>query len=143
MVPDLLFSFQNYLLGTCGNLKPMKVVIGLIVILGLTCRASAGDATPDLAAIKAQEDAATMVYLSCLDRAGKHLDDHKSDPASIAQGALSVCGKEFSATVEAFSRHYDNYLATREKVESELRQTSKDFAIQRILINRKGGAKRH
>ena len=37
-------------------------------------------------------DAATKVYLSCVDRAAKHLDDHRSDPATIAQGALSVCG---------------------------------------------------
>jgi hypothetical protein len=69
--------------------------------------------------------------------AAKRLDDHRSDPATIAQGALSACGKEFDATVEVFSRNYDNYLAVREKVSTQLRQTSMDFAIQRILINRK------
>jgi hypothetical protein len=99
--------------------------------------ATSNQPTPDLAAIKAAEDAATKVYLSCVDGAAKRLDDHRSDPATIAQGALSVCGKEFDATVEVFSRNYDNYLAVREKVSTQLRQTSMNFAIQRILINRK------
>jgi hypothetical protein len=99
--------------------------------------ATSSQPTPDLTAIKAAEDAATKIYLSCLDRAAKHLDDHRSDPATIAQGALSVCGKEFDATVQVFSRNYDNYLAVKEKVTAQLRQSGMDFAIQRVLINRK------
>jgi hypothetical protein len=123
------------------SLKLAAVFTGIAIVLAATVAAIAqsppGNPSPDLAAIKAAEDASTKVYLSCVDRAAKHLDDHRSDPATIAQGALSVCGTEFNATVEVFSRNYDNYLAVREKVTTQLRQTSMDFAIQRVLINRK------
>jgi hypothetical protein len=115
----------------------LKLLIGVAIVLAATVVAIAQSPSPDLAAIKAAEDAATKVLLSCVDRATKHLDDHRSDPATIAQGALSACGKEFDATVETFSRNYDNYLAVREKVTTQLRQSSMDFAIQRVLVNRK------
>jgi len=122
---------------------PVKPTLICLIMIGLSYAAQAQqppkstNQQPDLAEIKAKEDAATKLYLSCVDRAAKHLDDRRSDPATIAQGALPVCGKEFDATVEVFSRNYDNYLAAREKVTTQLRQTSIDFAIQRVLINRK------
>lgn len=92
----------------------LKLLAGIAMVLTATLTVAAlaqsppANLSPDLAAIKAAEDAATKVYLSCEDRAAKHLDDQRSDPATIAQGALSVCGKEFDATVEVFSRNYDN-----------------------------------
>ena len=115
----------------------MKRALVVLCALGTTAQAQQPPKQVDLAAIEAAEDAATKFYLSCVDRAARHLDDRTSDPATIAHGALSVCGKEFDATVEVFSRNYDNYLAAKEKVTAQLRQTSIDFAIQRVLINRK------
>jgi hypothetical protein len=104
----------------------MRSVLCLALGCSLMESAAAVAQSPDLAAIKAAEDAATKVYLSCVDRAAKRLDDHRSDPATIAQGALSACGTEFDATVETFSRNYDNYLAVREKVSTQLRGRGND-----------------
>jgi hypothetical protein len=115
---------------------------GLLCLLLAGCAGQASAAEPqpkpDLNAIKAAEDAAMKVYMTCVDRAAKRLDDHRSDPATIAQGVLSACGKEFDTTVETFSRYYDNYLAVRENITTQLRQTSVDFAIKQVLIYRKG-----
>jgi hypothetical protein len=60
-----------------------------------------------LGAVKADRDAATQTYVSCLDRAAKRLDDHRSDPMTIAHGMMSACGAEFDQEVKVYSRHLD------------------------------------
>jgi hypothetical protein len=87
-----------------------------------------------LANIKAEREAASKVYVSCLDRAAKRLDDHKSDPATIARGMLSACGAEFDQDVKAHSRSLS--LDGEQKVARTLRETSLDGAIQLVLSNR-------
>jgi hypothetical protein len=82
-------------------------------------------ADPELIAnIKAEREPASKVYASCLDRAAKRLDDHKSDPATIARGMLSACGAEFDQDVKAHSHSLD--LDGEQKVARRLRETSLD-----------------
>lgn len=99
--------------------------------------------TPDLAAIKAENEAAMTLYLGCIAKEAKRLDDRTSDPASIASGIISSCGVQFNAAANTYSRHSGgDYLQTRRQVETSLRQSSSDFAIRMILENRAKAAKR-
>ena len=93
--------------------------------------------TPDLPSIKAERDALTTIFVFCLKRAAKRLDDHKSDASTIAVGMLAACGKELDAEVEAYSRYLPDYLSGREKVERMARQAGIESGIQMVLENRK------
>ena len=42
-----------------------------------------------IAKVKAERESVTKLYVVCQARAAKKLDDHKSDPATIAQAALA------------------------------------------------------
>jgi uncharacterized protein YcfL len=88
-----------------------------------------------IASVKADREAATQVVLLCLKRAAKSLDDHKSDPMTIAHGMLSACGVELDHEVKVYSRYLD--IEGEQKVAAAARQSSMDAAIQMILENRK------
>src|SRR5256885_1615507 len=94
-----------------------------------------------VATIKTEREAASKVYVSCLNRAAKRLDDHKSDPATIARGMLSACGAEFDDDVKVHSRYLED-LEGRQKVARALRETSLDIAIQIVLQNRQAAQPR-
>jgi hypothetical protein len=90
---------------------------------------------PDLIArVKAERETASRTYVLCLAAAAKRLDDHRSDPASIARGMLSACATEFDADVRAHSQNLD--LQGQQQVANQLRETSLDSAIQLVLKNR-------
>jgi hypothetical protein len=76
---------------------------------------------PDPATVKAERDASTKTYVTCLMRAAKKLDDGKSDPGTIAHAMISSCGAEFDANVEVYSRYLEDGLDGREKVTKSLR----------------------
>lgn len=108
-------------------------IIAVAAVSGCTAKAE----TPDLAVIKAQEDAATKLYLACIAKEAKRLDDRTSDPASIAPGIISACGAQFEAAENTFSRYSGgDYLQTRRQIQTALRQSGSDFAIRMILENR-------
>jgi hypothetical protein len=60
-----------------------------------------------IAAVKADRDASTEVYVRCLMRAAKRLDDRKSDPGTIAEAMISACSTEFDQKVRVYSRALD------------------------------------
>jgi hypothetical protein len=92
---------------------------------------------PDPATVKAERDASTKTYVTCLMRAAKKLDDGKSDPGTIAHAMISSCGAEFDANVEVYSRYLEDGLDGREKVtKSLIRESSYGSAIQLVLQNR-------
>jgi hypothetical protein len=91
---------------------------------------------PDPATVKAERDASTTIYVACLTRAAKKLDDRKSDPGTIAHAMISSCNAEFEANVEVYSRDLEDGLAGREKVAKYLREGSYGSAIQIVLQNR-------
>jgi len=95
---------------------------------------------PDLNAKKAEEDAATTLYLACIAKEAKRLDDRTSAPASIAPGILSACGVQLDAAVKIYSRNFlqsgGDYSQTSREVEAALRRSASDFAIRAILENR-------
>lgn len=95
---------------------------------------SAGDPAL-IPTVKAERDAATKVYMLCLDGAARRLDDRKSNPATIARGMLSACGSEFDENVNVRSRYLDDPEG-RQKVAEALRESSLDGAIQLVLTNR-------
>jgi hypothetical protein len=99
------------------------------------------DTAPDPATVKAERDAAIQVYVACLDRAAKRLDDRLSDPATIAHGMMAACSREFDAEVEVYSRYLEEGLQGREKVAQRARQASLDSAIELVLKNRKSAAR--
>ena len=118
----------------------------LVILAALVLTACARDApspTPPqiseaerqalIAEVKAERDAATKVYVSCLIRAAARLDDNKSDPATIAQAMLSACSTEFNQQINVYSRHGLN----REIVAREARRGQLGTAIQIVLTNRK------
>lgn len=92
---------------------------------------------PDPATVKAERDASTKVYVLCLARAAKKLDDHQSDPGTIAHAMIATCGAEFEENVNVYSRYLEDGLQGREKVATALRQSSFGSAIQIVLENRK------
>jgi hypothetical protein len=96
---------------------------------------------PDPATIKAEREAASNVYGRCLDRAAKRLDDHKSDPATIARGMMSACSTEFDDDVKVHSRYLENGLEGQQQVARALREASLDGAIQLVLVHRKAAAR--
>jgi hypothetical protein len=98
--------------------------------------ASTSRSYPDLATIKAERDASTKVYVVCLMRAAKKLDDRKSDPGTIAQAMIASCAAEFDANVEVYSRYLEDGLEGREKVSKSLKESSYGSAIQLVLQNR-------
>jgi len=57
-----------------------------------------------IAAVKAEREASTDAYVSCLMQAAKRLDDHRSDAATIGQAALAACATESQQVVEVYSR---------------------------------------
>jgi hypothetical protein len=91
--------------------------------------------------VKAEREAVSKVYSSCLDRAAKRLDDYKSDPTTIARGMMSACKAEFDELVEVRSRHLDD-LEGKQQVEREVREASFDGAVQFVITNRKGALTR-
>jgi hypothetical protein len=91
--------------------------------------------------VKAEREAVSKIYSSCLARAAKRLDDYKSDPATIARGMMSACMAEFDELVEVRSRHLDD-LEGKQKVELVVREASFDGAIQLVITNRKGALTR-
>jgi hypothetical protein len=95
-----------------------------------------------IAEVKAEREAAQKVYALCLDRTAKRLDDHKSDPATIARGMLSACAAESDEVVKVYSRYLEDGLQGREKVAKSLREASLDSAIQLVLRNRKAAQSR-
>src|SRR5262249_13651148 len=54
-----------------------------------------------IAAVKAERETASKVYVLCLNRAARQLDDLRSDPATIARAMLSQCSAEFDQDVKA------------------------------------------
>ena len=87
--------------------------------------------------VKAEREAVSKAYSSCLARAIKRLDDYKSDPTSIARGMMSACKAEFDELVDVHSRRVAD-LELRQKVARVLRETQLDGALQLVLTNRKG-----
>jgi uncharacterized lipoprotein YmbA len=87
-----------------------------------------------IAKVKAEREAVTKIYVVCLVRAAKKLDDHKSDPATIAQAMLSACAAEFNRQVMVY-RVGD---MTLEQMDRILRKDALGQAIEIVLRNRKG-----
>jgi hypothetical protein len=87
-----------------------------------------------IAKVKAEREAVTKVYVLCLVQAAKKLDDHKSDPATIAQAMLSACAAEFNRQVIVY--RVDR--ATLEQMDRILRKDTLGQAIEIVLQNRKG-----
>ena len=87
--------------------------------------------------VKAEREAVSTVYSSCLARTAKRLDDYKSDPTSIARGMMSACKAEFDGLVDVHSRRLED-LELKQKVARVLRETQLDGALQLVLTNRKG-----
>jgi hypothetical protein len=91
--------------------------------------------------VKAEREAVSKVYSSCLARAAKRLDDYKSDPTSIAREMMSACKAEFGDLVDVHSRHLED-LEPKQKVAQTLRGTNLAAAVQLVLTNRKGALTR-
>jgi hypothetical protein len=117
-------------------------------VILLTCAAYPPALPPPLAqifvpdpvlteSVKAEREAVSKVYSSCLVRAAKRLDDYKSDPTSIARGMMSACKAEFDELVDVRSRHLGD-LELKQKVARASRETSLDGAVELVLRNRKG-----
>jgi hypothetical protein len=86
---------------------------------------------------KAEREAASKAYSSCLAGAANRLDDYKSDPTLIARGMISACKAEFDELVDAHSSHLED-VELKQKVAGALRDTSLDGAVQLVFTNRKG-----
>ena len=91
--------------------------------------------------VKAEREAVSKMYSSCLARAAKRVDDYKSDPGTIARGMISACKAEFDELVDVRSRHLDD-LEGKQKVERVVREASFDGAVQLVITNRKGALTR-
>jgi hypothetical protein len=90
---------------------------------------------------KAEREAVSRIYSSCLARAAKRLDDYNTDPATIARGMMSACEAEFDEVVDVRSRHLDD-LEGKQKAERVVRGASFDAAVQLVIANRKGALTR-
>jgi hypothetical protein len=75
-------------------------------------------------------------------RAAKSLDDHKSDPGTIAEAMISACSTEFRQNVKVHSRYLEEGLDGEQKVARSLRETSFGAAIKMVLENRKAAQAR-
>jgi uncharacterized protein YcfL len=87
-----------------------------------------------IAKVKAEREAVTKAYVVCQVQAAKKLDDHKSDPATIAQAVLSACASEFNRQVVV----YRTDGATLEQMDAILRKDALGQAIEIVLKNRQG-----
>ena len=87
--------------------------------------------------VKAEREAVSTAYSSCLATAAKRFDDYKSDPTSIARAIMSACNAEFDELVDVHSRRLED-LELKQKVARALRETHLDGAVQLVLTNRKG-----
>ena len=94
-----------------------------------------------IANVKAEREAASKAYASCLDGAAKRLDDHKSDPATIARRMLTACAVEFDQDVMVHSRYLEDNDG-KQDVASRFRETSLDAATQLVVRNRKAAQSR-
>lgn len=124
-IPKIFAALVCVLATGCSGMTPASAPVQI-----------AAAPTPDLAAIKAERDNVTDVYIRCLLGQSIALDDFRSDPGTIAQGAMAACSKEFDADVEAYSRYLEDGLQGRETVARSLRQTSTDQAIRFVLKHR-------
>jgi hypothetical protein len=118
----------------------------LIVLAGLVLSACASPAPSPVSAqmqptdpaiiakVKAEREAVTKLYVVCQVRAAKKLDDHKSDPATIAQAVLSACAAEFNRQVVV----YRTGGATLEQIDAILHKDALGQAIEIVLKNRQG-----
>jgi hypothetical protein len=133
-------------------MKSMKGIVGpalATAVLALSACASYPPASPPTLAqifapdevltesVKAEREAVSTAYSSCLASAAKRFDDYKSDPASIARGIMSACKAEFDELVDVHSRRLED-LELKQKVARVLRETQLDGALQLVLTNRKG-----
>jgi hypothetical protein len=113
-------------LGACASDSPVSLP------------ASAQAPSTDLVLIEAtkiEREAASKAYVSCLGRAAKRLDDHKSDPTTIARGMLSACGAQFDEDVRVHSQHLDS--DGKRKVASRLRDDGLTIGVELVLKNRR------
>lgn len=99
------------------------------------------DRYPDIATIKAERDATTNAYVLCLMRNARDLDDGRSEPGSIATAAISACGAEFNANVDAYSRYLQDGLEGRKKVATATRESGYGAASEFVLKHRNGTLK--
>jgi hypothetical protein len=98
----------NSAVGT-DMMKSMKGIVGpalATAVLALSACASYPPASPPPLAqifapdevmtesVKAEREAVSTVYSSCLARAAKRFDDYKSDPTSIARAIMSACNAD-------------------------------------------------
>jgi hypothetical protein len=144
---------------SCGQHDMTKSTKGIVrpalatAVLALSACASYPPASPPPLAqifapdpvltesIKAEREAVSKMYSSCLARVAKRLDDYRSDPTSIARGMMSACKAEFDELVDVRSRHLED-LELKQKVARASRETSLDGAVQLVLANRKGALTR-
>lgn len=130
-----------------NQIRPMtqRPLIVLAAFVLIACASSSPMPTPALAqmqptdpaiiaGVKAERETATKVYVVCLVQAAKKLDDHKSDPATIAQAMLSACAVEFNRQVVVY--RVDGM--TLEQMDRILRKDTLGQAIEIVLKNRKG-----
>jgi hypothetical protein len=139
----------------CGQHDTTKSIKGIArpalaaAVLALSACASDPPASPPplaqpfapdpvlIESVKAEREAVSKVYSSCLARAAKRLDDYKSDPTSVAREMMTACRAEFDELVDVHSRHLKD-LELKQKVARAARETSLDGAVQLVLTNRKG-----
>lgn len=92
---------------------------------------------PPIEQIRQENEDAARAYVGCLKTAAVRLDDRKSDPATIALGAMSACGGQFETNVNVHSKYLEDYMAGRAKVASALRETSIEIVVGLVLENRR------
>jgi hypothetical protein len=133
---------------SCRTMKSPRCSFVVLAALVLSACASkpplpaANSPSTDLAAIKAEREASSKVYVLCLMQAAKRLDDRKSDPGTIAEAMLSACAMEARQNVKVHSRYLEAGLAGEEKVARSLREASFGSAIEMVLENRKAAQAR-
>lgn len=116
-------------------------------LLGISAALALGACTAQLSptdpasneSVNAERDAATQVYLACLMRAAKRLDDHKSDVEIIAHRMMAACGEEFDRQMKAYSSTTAS--EDEQKFADRAQKTSLWAAMQMILQNRKAARK--
>ncbi|SRR6266480_1739740 len=116
--------------------RPLVILVTLLVSAASSLPALTQTSLPDPETVKAERVKSTRAFVLCQMRAAKRLDDHKSDPATIAAGMMSACGKEFDENVKVHSRYLGEGPEGRQKVARALRVSSLDSAMQIVLRNR-------
>jgi hypothetical protein len=130
-----------------GQMIRSSALGALAVVMSSACAPNPPMSSPPVtqganpALTAAEHEAASKAYALCLDRAAKRLDDHKSDPATIARRMLSACTAEFDADVKVHSRYLED-VDGKQDVASRFRETSLDAAAQLVLRNRKAAQSR-